>query len=291
MEKYDLRDYHNEEFVRDNCKNFLLASLFAFTGGSVLFIPTILTLAMNNHLTLKHMRNTYANRRAVFKERNDISETLADNIADVLREHNITELEDVFQIFCDCLNNGSFSYKHKYCPKFINEGDNKLGWKNAIFLGRGVCRHQAQLLCDVLRRLGFDAREFFGKVNIYSPNIDHVIAYVKHDHKTYFLDPTIGKCFVCSGEGILITMDCNNIMFMINSGQANVNFIFDYYRKYLGLSILDIMSFLYFDGYKDNAILPKSNCGDIEGVISEEIYNKNKKLYKKLNKSYCDYHF
>ena len=51
------------------------------------------------------------------------------------------------------------------------------------------------------------------------------------------------------------------------------------------------MSFLYFDGYKDNAILPKSNCGDIEGVISEEIYDKNKKLYKKLNKSYCDYHF
>ena len=153
------------------------------------------------------------------KELKNTHKKIVSNISKLIKELNLDNIHAQFYAYCYLLWNGYFSIDKKY---FYNNVDIK-DEDNTIFLGRGCCRHNSELLEEMFNQLNklykkeenrniisketgirlFDEKldsVISVKVNIeknefsddYKKNeFDHSVTLVKDNESLFLLDPTM----------------------------------------------------------------------------------------------------
>lgn len=134
------------------------------------------------------------------------------NIAKLFEELNFENIHQQFYAFCYLLWNGYFSVNGKYAYNSVDILDEK----NTVFLGRGCCRHNAELLSEVLTQMDLLAKEIgvrTSKIKLkdiidietsteresyeekkykYARNeYDHSVTLVSNYNEVFMLDPTM----------------------------------------------------------------------------------------------------
>lgn len=133
-----------------------------------------------------------------------------DNIAKLLTDLKTENIHQLFYIYCYLLWNGFFSVDKKY----VYNNKDVVDEENAIFLGKGCCRHNSKHLTTILKKMKFDVYDMRvrtgnikfrpiididAKTEIYESNtnfskrdFDHsVVLNISEENGNFILDPTM----------------------------------------------------------------------------------------------------
>lgn len=87
------------------------------------------------------------------------------NISQLFEELGLNNIHQQFYVFCYLLWNGYFSIDKSY----VYDNKNIVDEDNTIFLGRGCCRHNSELMEEVFKLLDIEAREMGLRVKKIEP--------------------------------------------------------------------------------------------------------------------------
>lgn len=163
-----------------------------------------------------------------------IHDVIVQNITDLINELPLDNIHEKFYIFCHLLWNGYFSYGKSYgfdSFEYIDE-------RNTIFLGYGCCRHNANLLEEINRKMGIYSMPFFVRIkkaksdralNVKRKIINTKLAkshFYEYNHQAclvkdngddsslFLLDPTLLTECEIIGKGKLV---CINGIYQVNN--------------------------------------------------------------------------
>lgn len=162
-----------------------------------------------------------------------IHSDIVQNIADLINELPLNNIHEKFYVFCYLLWNGYFSYGKSYgfdSFEFIDE-------RNTIFLGYGCCRHNADLLEEVNKKMGIYSKPLFVRVkkaksdkalnvkrkiintkltksHFYEYNHQACLAKDSDDKSLFLLDPTLLTECEITTKGKLV---CINGIYKVNN--------------------------------------------------------------------------
>ena len=297
----DLRDYHNKKFIENNLETFLasiiniigLSSTIKYANGDLsynllsqklAFIFAFLEIdTLYSGLTDINKDLKKLDLRSIENERKNLYEQILNNICIYIKNTNITNPKDIMHLLNKILNKGYLSYKKKF--KYDNITSKSFEFSYQIINGSGVCRHIAQLTTDIFKKLGYEAYDLFCTDNK-DNKPRHMITMVNYNNKIYYLDTTNNIVYNYY-EGILKNSKINYMPINIYSKNFNqidekdIDFITIYYTRKRN-----------FEECMKCMFTPlKESYGAYDGEIENKnkpriIYEKNKKLYKKFNKTY-----
>lgn len=221
------------------------------------------------------------------------------NTKEAFEKLEMQNIHEYFYVYCYLLWNGYFSKEKSY--EYSDTGietytDFNIDDEYSLFTGKGVCRHNAIFLKEVLNTLNIYAHKInirleernikslmgierkIGEHSNYSDNNgeNHAVVFTKDNNGIYIMDPTI----LCELE---IIKDRQLISYC---GQYNVEK--EIFRKNL-------------PGIYKTILLPRNNSLSREFLISyykkakekclknqklfDNLYNENKNNYKKISKT------
>ncbi len=141
---------------------------------------------------------------------NDIHSIIISNIRDLMIQLDLHNIHEQFYTFCYLLWNGYFSIDKQYAYNSVNIIDEK----NTIFLGRGCCRNNSDLLQEIFSELDIIAEQMgirlfrhnvepmmgitttieacdYNKKDYTKTDYDHSITLATDRKDIYILDPTL----------------------------------------------------------------------------------------------------
>lgn len=182
---------------------------------------------------------------------------------------------EIFTMFDYLLNNGYLSNDKHY--EWFDDGTkdvNKIQGAN-VLTGYAVCRHNSEMLRDILNEKGIKACQ----LNVYckSDKLDlvkkivgnHSITYACNGINSYFFDPT---------NSVMFEKDKNKLF------NEKYNIIFGYrpsIKQYL--QIKDTLKYPVLEKEKSNEISSKTKMICINNIDRfERFYEDNKEIYKEV---------
>ena len=160
------------------------------------------------------------------------------NVKNILKMLDLNNIHQYFYVYCYLLWNGYFSVTkhHEYNDINIDtELDNRIENNYTIFTGKGVCRHFAEFLNEILSEVNYDSKQISIRLNNHNiktlMNIkriigehedhdiydngkeNHSVVLTKEDNELFILDPTILCECIIMNNGKLISY----------SGQYNID--------------------------------------------------------------------
>lgn len=242
------------------------------------------------------MQLLYYERSGREKELDKLHNKSMENIAELMSELNFENLHEYFYGFCYLLWNGFFSVDREYAYNNVDIADED----NTIFLGRGCCRHNAQLLGDLLLLSGNLAaradictrkmkrndlmginrtfEKYEEQKRSLKPVYDHsvVLALSGINDSMFLLDPTNNvECEVIKGRRLV----CFGGTYKINKSrllcELNLSYIKNYSNKTKSSENLQSIKY-YYD-------CAKNICENNRGLI-DDFYLTNVSNYEKIKK-------
>ena len=220
---------------------------------------------------------------------------IVEQIGNMMKELPLNNIHEKFYVFCYLLWNGYFSVDKKYAYSDIPPKDED----NTIYLGRGCCRHNADLMGQVFRELGYSGNPmsiYLGKTKL-KPMMDikkHTEAYTppeKEDpnttnHKIYvgpffrdnnelfLFDPTaLTECEILTGGRVA----CFNGKYKVNESiiKHNLKYAYMFDVKYNTFPTMNEKQLREFYAFA------KQVCIDY-GYLFEDFFTEMKPKYEKM---------
>lgn len=230
-------------------------------------------------------------KNKIYKEEDLIHENIIENIVKLILELPLNNIHEQFYVFCYLLWNGYFSINKKYSYNNTEIKDEN----NTIFLGKGCCRHNSDLLNEIYKRLNVNSVskpitliktklinvmgiekniEYFEEYKTHSNQYNHKICTVLSSESNFLFDPTnlteceiINKGKIICFNGIyktntkLFKEDFNNICKFNNRQTLNKIEIKQFYEY--AKEVCSNNKMLFEDFYIDNI----SNYKQIKKLI------------------------
>ncbi len=286
----DLRDYHNQTFIKENFKDFICSSILIISSNNIkIGYPITQILCYINILEI-YMIETIRNKK-IFNEleirkRSDkiklLYNEILDNIVFYIKEKNIEDPINIMNLIHKIIYNGYLSYNKKF--KSISPKEkNLIESPFQVILGKGVCRNVNILATDIFKKLNYESTDIFCTLHNKDNVIRHVITKVKYNSKIYYLDTQNNH-----------TLDLKkNILKIKNIDAYEPVNITDKTYDEDDIMVL-IKYYISKRTIKDLSEIIKNQEGNIQVSKEEpinnlkpcEIYKQNKKLYKKFKKTY-----
>ena len=241
---------------------------------------------------------------------------IVSNLADFLKEQNITDPVEIFTIYQFMYRNGYLSYNHNF--NYDNDMKDLVKLNGVdVINGHGVCRSIASFLTDLYRKMGYDAcnllvsanrkvldnidrrgkypnweisqktKQFvkiISKVSDVIPISNHLISCVQKDEYTYVFDPT-NDAFLTKGKtwDLVLPYEKEGRM-KISWIMITIQKIYSQIGKLKSISAVKKQlqnSAIDYDEYKaiydDTLEYAKSNI-----EIFDDFYSKNSAIYEEL---------
>lgn len=189
----------------------------------------------------------YPNENKIYSEKEIIHRNIIENIAKLILELPLENIHEQFYVLCYLLWNGYFSIDKMYSYNNTQIQDEN----NTIFLGRGCCRHHADLLNEVYKKLKISSssipvrlvktklknnmdieinieRFVENKIPLYEYN--HKICTTLSDESSFLFDPTnLTECEIIGKSKII----CFNGIYKINTNLFRKDFtnIYEFNNK------------------------------------------------------------
>lgn len=222
---------------------------------------------------------------------------IVENAGKLMNELPLHNIHEKFYVFCYLLWNGYFSVEHTYTYSDVIPPDER----NTIFLGRGCCRHNADLMKDVFKELDYDSSGnpmniYLGKTKLkplmdikktteaYTPaekedpnETNHRIyvgPFFREDKALFLFDPTIlTECEILTGGRI----HCFNGKYQVNESliKKNLNYAYTFDRKY------NLRPTLTEKQLKEFYAFAKQVCIEY-GPLFNDFFAENQPKYEKM---------
>lgn len=219
------------------------------------------------------------------------------NVSKLLEELNLSNIHEHFYIFCYLLWNGYFSLEKSYS---YNNRD-ILDEYNTIFFGRGCCRHNAQLLYEILDTMKIPSKQINIRItntkleNIMNiklktecceenkrilPNdYNHSVVLISFDNNLFILDPTmLTECEIIK-KGKLI---CFNGKYKVKQKMFN---------ETLNQSLPSDYLYNQYPTINKNKLLLNYNIADNicreNAKLFNDFFYENQSNYEKIKKYSC----
>jgi len=216
------------------------------------------------------------NENKIYNDKEIIHKDIIENIAKLILELPLESIHEKFYVFCYLLWNGYFSINKMYYYNNVEIQDEN----NTIFLGKGCCRHNADLLNEVFRKLGICSSSILVKLvkaklknnmnlesniecfvenqtNSYQYN--HKICITFNNESSFLFDPTnLTECQIINKGKII----CYNGIYKINNNlfRKDLDEIYEFNSK----SVLTKKELKQFYEY------------------AKDVCNNNKKLFEEF---------
>ena len=286
----DLRDYHNQKFIKENLKDFIYSSILIMCSNNIKIGYPIIQILYNLNILEIYIINTNRNKKIYDKleirkksiQRNSLYNEILNNIVLYIKENNITNPINIMKLLHKVIFNGYLSYNKKF--KNINPNEkNLIDSPYQVILGKGVCRNINILTTDIFKKLNYEATDVFCTIYNKDNMIRHIITKVKYNNNFYYLDTQNNRVldlknniFVMDNIYTYVPVDIKNKTY----DKEDILFLINYYKN--KRSINDIL--ILVGTQEQNKKI--SQIEKINTTNSNQIYDKNKKLYKKFRKTY-----
>lgn len=251
-----------------------------------------------------------------YKQIKNLYNNIITNLANFLKEQNITDPVEIFTVYQFMYRNGYLSYNHNFNYDIDMKDLSKLNGVDVV-RGTGVCRSISSFLTDLYKEMGYDScnllvnanrtvlnnidrqgnypkwkinKKTSGFVKTISklsgviPMSNHLITLVEKDGKTYVFDPT-NDAFLIKGK--------NNELILPHQkdGRMKISYFVNCVHKILGQtgalkSKTQIEEHLqnptidyetYTEIYKNTLIYIRNNIS-----LFQQFYENNNSLYLEL---------
>lgn len=251
-----------------------------------------------------------------YKQIENLYDNIITNLANFLKEQNITDPVEIFTIYQFMYRNGYLSYNHNFNYDMDMKDLSKLNGTDVV-RGTGVCRSISSFLTDLYKKMGYDSCNLLvnanrtilnnidkqgdypkwkinkktsrfvkviSKVSTIIPMSNHLITLLEKDEKTYIFDAT-NDAFLIKGK--------NNKLILPNqkNGRMKIHYFINCINKLSGQigslkSKKQIKDYLqnptidyetYKEIYKNTLIYIKNNI-----LLFQEFYENNTSLYLEL---------
>lgn len=286
----DLRDYHNQKFIKENLKDFIYSSILIMCSNNIKIGYPIIQILYDLNILEIYIINTNRNKKIYDKleirkksiQRNSLYNEILNNIVLYIKENNITNPINIMKLLHKVIFNGYLSYNKKF--KNINPNEkNLIDSPYQVILGKGVCRNINILTTDIFKKLNYEATDVFCTIYNKDNMIRHIITKVKYNNNFYYLDTQNNRVldlknniFVMDNIYTYVPVDIKNKTY----DKEDILFLINYYKN--KRSINDIL--ILVGTQEQNKKI--SQIETINTTNSNQIYDKNKKLYKKFRKTY-----
>ena len=251
-----------------------------------------------------------------YKQIKNLYNNIITNLANFLKDQNITDPVEIFTVYQFMYRNGYLSYNHNFNYDVDMKDLSKLNGVDVV-RGTGVCRSISSFLTDLYKEMGYDSCnllvnanrtvlnnidrqgnypkwkiskktsgfvKIISKVSSVIPMPNHLITLLEKDGKTYVFDPTNDAFLIKGKNNELILPDQKD-------GRMKVSYFMNCVQRILGQigtlkSKAQIEDYLqnptidyetYKEIYKNTLIYIKNNIS-----LFQQFYENNNSLYLEL---------